>query len=74
MKFSRAPEASFFASWYFLLNTLLVLSYPLLRLYTSAGERSLRNIDAFGLTYENSIIYAGLSFVAMYYLRSSSMR
>lgn len=74
MKFSKTPEISFFTSWYFLINATLVLAYPLLRLFTSVGNRSLRMLDSFGLTYENSIIYAGLSFITMYYLRSSSLR
>ena len=74
MKFSKRPEKSFFTSWYFIINFLLVTCYPFLRLFTSVGDRSLRNVDSFGFTYENSIIYAGLSFVAMYYLRSASLR
>ena len=74
MKFSKTPEVAFFTSWYFLVNATLVFSYPLLRLFTSVGTRNLRNLDSFGFTYENSIIYAGLSFVTMYYLRSSSLR
>jgi hypothetical protein len=74
MKFSKTPEISFFTSWYFLINSTLVLAYPIMRLFTSVGDRSLRMQDSFGLTYENSIIYAGLSFVTMYYLRSSSLR
>lgn len=74
MKFSKTPEASFFTSWYFIVNATLVFAYPLMRLFTPVGDRSLRNVDSFGFTYENSIIYGGLSFVVMYYLRSSSLR
>jgi hypothetical protein len=74
MKFSKTPEGAFFSSWYFLVNATLVFSYPLLRLFTSIGQRDLRNRDTWGFTYENSIIYAGLSFIAMYYIRSASLR
>ena len=74
MKFSRGPSWEFFGSAYFAVNLTLVLCYPLLRLFTAVGERSLRNRDSFGFTYENSIMYAGLTFVALYYVRSSSLR
>lgn len=74
MKFSKAPESAFFTSWYFLANAGLILLYPILRMFTSVGLRDLRHLDSFGFTYENSIIYTGLAFIGMYYLRSSSLR
>ena len=74
MKFSRSPELNFFTSSYFLANLGLILVYPIMRLFTSAGQRDLRHLDNFGFTYENSIIYGGLTFVAIYYLRSASLR
>ena len=74
MKFSRSPELNFFTSSYFLANLSLILVYPIMRLFTSAGQRDLRHLDNFGFTYENSIIYGGLTFVAIYYLRSASLR
>jgi hypothetical protein len=74
MKFSKTPNLSFFTSWYVIVNSLLVLSYPIMRLFTSVGNRSLRNLDSFGFTYENSIIYSGLAFILVYYLRSASLR
>lgn len=51
MKFSKTPDASFFTSWYFMINATLVLAYPIMRLFTSVGNRSLRNVDSFGFTY-----------------------
>lgn len=74
MLFSKSPDIDFFTSAYFLVNLALVLSYPVMRLLTSVGNRDLRHLDSFGLTYENSIIYGGFTFVAIYYLRSSSLR
>lgn len=74
MKFSKTPSASFFTSWYFITNISLVAVYPITRMFTSVGDRDIRNIDQLGFTYENSIIYAGLTFIAIYYLRSSSLR
>ena len=74
MKFSKSPELNFFTSAYFLANAALILVYPVMRLFTSAGIRDLRHMDNFGFTYENSIIYGGLTFVCIYYLRSASLR
>jgi hypothetical protein len=74
MKFSKAPEPSFFTSWYVIANLLLIVAYPLLRIFTVVGRRDLRHLDAFGFTFENSIIYTGLGFVAVYYIRCSSLR
>ncbi len=74
MKFSKAPGLPFFTSSYVIVNTLLLLSYPFMRIFTSVGNRDLRNLDSFGFTYENSIIYSGLVFVGIYYLRSASLR
>ena len=45
-----------------------------MRLFTQVGTRDLRIIDTFGFTYENSIIYSGLVFIIVYYLRSASLR
>jgi hypothetical protein len=45
-----------------------------MRLFTSVGNRDLRTLDSFGFTYENSIIYSGLVFILVYYLRSASLR
>lgn len=74
MKFSKTPNLSFFTSWYVIVNYLLILSYPFMRLFTSVGNRDLRKLDSFGFTYENSIIYSGLAFILVYYLRSASLR
>lgn len=74
MKFSKTPNLSFFTSWYVIINSLLILSYPFMRLFTSVGNRDLRKLDSFGFTYENSIIYSGLAFILVYYLRSASLR
>lgn len=64
--------SNIYFSTYFIANTLLVVSYPLLRLYTEAGERDLRHKDNFGFTYENSILYTVIALACMAYLRSSS--
>ena len=74
MNFSTAPDAAFFTSSYFLTNFGLVLSYPLLRIFTEVGRRDIRQKDAFGFSYENSIIYTGLAFALIHFLRSSSLR
>jgi hypothetical protein len=74
MKFSKAPGWPFFTSWYVIVNTLIIVSYPFLRIFTSVGSRNLRHLDSFGFTYENSIIYSGLAFIGVYYLRSTSLR
>ena len=74
MLFSKSPDLDFFTSAYFLVNLALVFAYPAMRILTSVGNRDLRHLDSFGLTYENSIIYGGLTFVTIYYLRSSSLR
>lgn len=74
MQFSKVPSLSFFTSWYVIVNSLLIISYPFMRIFTSVGNRDLRNLDSFGFTYENSIIYSGLVFILVYYLRSASLR
>lgn len=74
MNFSKAPGLNFFTSWYVMLNSLMILSYPFLRIFTDVGQRDIRHLDSFGFTYENSIIYSGLAFIGMYYLRSASLR
>lgn len=65
-------KASYIISVYFFVNVFLVIAYPLLRLYTVAGERSLKHEDSFGFTYENSIIYTVLAIVCISYIRSTS--
>lgn len=65
-------KASYMLSTYFIINTLLVLAYPYLRLMTSAGQRSLKHEDNFGFTYENSIIYTALALALIAYSRSTS--
>lgn len=65
-------KASYLFSTYFIINALLLLAYPYLRLMTSAGERSLQHADQFGFTYENSIIYTVLALALIAYSRSTS--
>lgn len=74
MKFSKTPSGSFFTSWYVIVHSLLIIAYPFMRFFTSVGNRDLRTKDSFGFTYENSIIYSGLVFILVYYLRSASLR
>lgn len=65
-------KASYLISTYFIINALLVLAYPYLRLMTKAGDRSLQHQDSFGFTYENSIIYTALAMALIAYSRSTS--
>lgn len=65
-------KASYLLSMYFLVNAVLVLAYPILRMLTPAGSRSLKHYDAFGFTYENSIIYTVLALALIAYIRSTS--
>ena len=65
-------KASYILSTYFFSNIALVIAYPILRLYTQAGNRSLKHEDAYGFTYENSIIYTVLGLAAISYVRSTS--
>ena len=65
-------KASYLFSTYFFSNVALVIAYPLLRLYTVAGNRSLKHYDSFGFTYENSIIYTVLALATISYIRSTS--
>jgi hypothetical protein len=51
MQFSKAPDQQFFTSWYFIVNSVLLLAYPFMRLFTNAGRRDLRHLDSFGFTY-----------------------
>lgn len=44
-------KASYLLSTYFIINTILVLAYPYLRVMTKAGDRSLQHEDNFGFTY-----------------------
>jgi hypothetical protein len=67
-------SSQFYLSSYFLINILLLLAYPILRLYTSAGKRDLKRQDYFGFSYENSIIYTALILAVMGYSRSTSTR
>jgi hypothetical protein len=70
----RSSSSQFYFSSYFLVNVSLLLVYPLLRLYTSAGKRDLKRQDYFGFSYENSIIYTALILAVMGYSRSTSIR
>ena len=70
----RSSSSQFYLSSYFLVNILLLLVYPFLRLYTSAGKRDLKRQDYFGFSYENSIIYTALILAVMGYSRSTSTR
>ena len=65
---------SFYSSSYFIINSAMILSYPLLRLFTSAGGRDLKHEDIFGFTYENSIIYTVLIMILMGYVKSTSLK
>jgi hypothetical protein len=41
----------FYFSFYFISNVLLIFAYPILRLFTSAGNRDLKQADNFGFSY-----------------------
>jgi hypothetical protein len=47
----KNSSKQFYLSLYFIVNTLLILAYPLLRLFTTAGNKNLRNQDYFGFSY-----------------------
>lgn len=67
-------SSQFYLTPYFITNVLLLLAYPILRLYTTAGKKNLKHQDYFGFSYENSIIYTVLILAIMGYVRSTSTR
>ena len=71
---ASGSSKQFYFSQYFVINTLLILAYPMLRMFTSAGNKNLKHQDYFGFSYENSIIYTVLILAVMGYTRATSTR
>jgi len=57
---------------YYIGNVLLVLLYPLHKIFSLDGSLLYKQ-DTFGFTYENSILYTTLTLLALNYIRSYSM-
>lgn len=70
----KSASTQFYLSSYFITNLLLLLTYPVLRIFTTAGKKNLKHQDYFGFTYENSIIYTVLIMAIMGYVRATSLR
>jgi hypothetical protein len=71
---ASSASKQFYTSTYFITNVFMILIYPILRLFTTAGRRDLKHEDTFGFTYENSIIYTVLVMALIAYARSTSLR
>ena len=69
-----SSSSQFYFTPYFIINLLLLVAYPMLRIFTAAGRKNLKHQDYFGFSYENSIIYTVLILAIMGYVRSTSTR
>jgi len=48
---NSGASIQFYTSTYFITNVLMIVVYPMLRLFTTAGRRDLKHEDTFGFTY-----------------------